>query len=225
MCYFSAVHLLLALALTAATPAPMNTPDACDKLWADTVAAAAPDLDPSDDLRKGYLLREKQQLVMKCKGASSEVLSCPKQATSACSAKFPQPPDGGRALGLATCVYPEVQRCVQEGLIAASSTGDVAALLAELESGKVAPGKGGLVKLTGERALYSQRGEALAEKRDKGFWLLLVTKRAGARIDGVLLKSPSAPALPSSGDVTLSGLHTFVVKPAAGGVRVTTEKP
>ncbi|MBS2030222.1 MAG: hypothetical protein JST54_20130 [Deltaproteobacteria bacterium] len=220
------MHLLLALALMAASaPAPVNDAAACEKLWDDTVAAAAPDLDPSDDLRKGYLLREKQQLVMKCKGASAEVVSCPKQATAACAAKFPQPPDGGRALGLATCVYPEVQRCVQEGLIATASHGDVAALLAELESGKLAPEKGGLVKLTGERMLFSQKGEALAEKHDKGYWLLLVTKRAGARIDGVLLKSAGASALPASGDLTISGLHAYVVKAAAGGVRVSTEKP
>jgi hypothetical protein len=219
------VHLLAAIALLAAPAAPaLNTAEACDGLWDQTVAAAAPDLDPSDDLRKGYLLREKTVLVEKCRGARAEVLSCPPQATQICGKRFPQPPDGGRALGLATCVYPEVQRCVQEGFLSAS-TGPVGALLADLEAGKVAPDKGGLVKLTGERLLLSARGEALAEKHGKGWWVLLLTRRQGARLEGLVFATPSADKLPGQGSLVLASVKLDIARPVGAALSVHTPDP
>lgn len=215
------MQVLLATLLLAA-PARASPPTAgqCDQLWDDTVAAAAPDLDPGDDLHKSYLSREKAVLLSKCRAASPAVLQCPAQATRQCAKKFPQPPDGGRALGLATCVWPEVQACAQVQYLRGMQPA-VAAVLADVESGKLAAQKG-LLQLTGERALLSLRGQALAEKRGDGWWLLLVTRRAGARVDGLLVRSARAEALPA-GELSLAGLKLHVVRASPDGAEVSTQ--
>lgn len=213
--------LLSAMLFTAPPAAP--APGQCEQLWEDTVSAAAPDLEPTDELRKSYLSRERGLLLEKCARATPAVLACPAEATRVCSARFPTPPDGGRALGLATCVWPEVQACAQRDFIRASHA-TIGALLAELQAGSLAPQKGGLLKLAGDRALLSLKGEALAEKRGNGFWLLLVSRRIGARIDGLLVASPGAEPLPPKGEVTLAALKLQVLQAGPQGAEVSTQK-
>ena len=212
------MHLLLALTLLSA---PANAPGDCEKLWDDTVAAAAPDLDPSDDLRKSYLSRERAQLERKCVAAGREALACPAKASRACAKRFPQPPDGGRAFGLAACVWPEVQACVQQSHLLAQGAA-VESLLAELEAGKVVAGKGGLLALPGAQRLLSARGEALVQKAGPGYWLALITRRAGSRIDAVVYRSLHATRLPQGPSLELAGLKGRVVGRLGSGVVITT---
>jgi hypothetical protein len=150
---------LAALALAAAPAvAPTPTDTQCDALWDETVAAAAPDLEPTDELRRGFLLKEKAQLARRCSGAGLGVLTCAKQGAARCRAKA----DGGSVTGLARCVYPAVQECVQlERLKRAKAEGTLDKLLARVRTGELTAAKG-VLKLPADANDLSLGGVALA---------------------------------------------------------------
>ena len=163
---------LAALAIAAAPAAsPTPTDEECDALWDRTVAAAAPDLTPTDELRRGFLLKEKAQLARRCSGADREVLACDRRGTSTCH----KPTDGGDVTGLARCVYPAVQECVQVArLTRARHDGAIEQLLKRIASGELAPAKGTL-KLPPELNDLSLGGVALASKEGTDIDVVLLT--------------------------------------------------
>ena len=185
----------LAALLIAAAPAPSSpTAEQCDQLWDETVGAAAPDLTPTDELRRSFLLKEKAQLARRCAASSLEILHCPQKATAQCIA----PVDGGSVVGLARCVYPAVQECVQVDRLARSrSDGSLDRLLARLASGELKPEKG-VIKLPAEQSDLSLGGIALAEGAAPHVdAVLLVFNERNTNLRGILVSSDPARFVPS----------------------------
>lgn len=242
------VHLALGLWVLSAAPAPASAPasapapapattstattapksatpsdEDCDQLWEDAATAAAPDLTPTDELRKSFLLKEKAALSARCLLATRAVLECPARASKTCLAKFPQPPDGGVAFGLARCVWPEVQQCVQEDRIRTAHTdGSIERLLAKVASGELVPDKG-VLKLPEEFRTLSLGGLVLVDHKDKektARLVLLTRNERNTFLQGVLLSNEAA--FKPTPTMKVGSVDFVLGQPASGGFEVST---